>query len=250
MDKHKFLPKARLTNRQQEVVDLAQGKRTLHIGMGGFIDDDQFTQGYVNQDLIQTLHGRLSKSASQLTGIDINPMTIQAFSQAVPGQYLVADIMDPSLPRQLSDRFDLILFLDVIEHLDDFKTALNNVTALLAPGGQIVISTCNTYCFDSFAKMWCNYESTHTEHTAYFSYLTLKRLFEMNGLTIRSFMYTIQDRCGYSSFFDWVSFTLNKIVCRIAPQFAPGLLMVVEPVATGTAVELASYGHHTESAAV
>ena len=50
---------------------------------------------------------------------------------------IVADLSKPLTPP---DRFDVVLALDVIEHLDDDETAVANLAALLAPGGLLILS--------------------------------------------------------------------------------------------------------------
>lgn len=230
MRSSRVLPKSKLISRRQATVELARGKKVLHIGMGGFINDPAMTEQYIQTDLLaNSMHGQLSKTAASLTGLDINPTTIEAMKKHVPGEYILGSILDPSLPEQIQDRYDLVLFLDVIEHLDDFRTALTNVSQLLAPGGQILITTCNAYCFDSILKMFCRYESCHEEHTSYFSFLTIKRLLEMNQLTLNDFAYTLEERTGYSSLSERIGYNLMKLIARFFPQFAQGIWVLASP---------------------
>lgn len=137
--------------------------------MGGFIDEDRETEKELAAPA-RSLHSQLPKVAASLTGMDINPLAVKIMRRAIPGRYIVADIMDASLPdRFKDDLFEVIVFGDVIEHLDNFGIALCNLKALLAPGGVIVISTANAFTFGGFVKMLFRYEVTHDEHTCCFT---------------------------------------------------------------------------------
>lgn len=230
MQKHKFIPKANVVDRKEAALELAKTKDVLHIGMGGRVDDDNFTADFISKDLTRTLHAQLSGVAVTLTGLDINPVTIKAMRECVPGDYFIDDITDPGLAERIGRTFDCILFLEVIEHLDCFRTALQNIKNLLKDNGYLVITTNNAYCLDAIIKMLFRYESVHDEHTSYFSYLTMKRLLAMNGFEIERFCYTIQHRRKFKSMFEMFGYYTMLIVTKILPQYAQGFLVVARPV--------------------
>ena len=131
MEEHRFIPKAKVVDREDAVLKLANGKDVLHIGMVGCVGHSEFAARYTTTDLTQTLHGRLSRVASTLTGLDVNLETIRAMRERVSGNYFIGDIMDPELPEKVGRKFGVILFPDVIEHLDCFRPALQNIKNLL-----------------------------------------------------------------------------------------------------------------------
>ncbi len=57
MQKHKFILKANVVDREEAALELAKAKEVLHIGMGGFVDDDNVTADFVSTDLTKTMHG-------------------------------------------------------------------------------------------------------------------------------------------------------------------------------------------------
>ena len=57
--------------------------------------------------------------------------------------------------------FDLVLFLDVIEHLDDPVAALARARELLAPGGRIFISV------PAFASLWTTHDDLNHHRRRY-----------------------------------------------------------------------------------
>lgn len=59
-------------------------------------------------------------------------------------KFVVDDLLDTSLPKEC---FDLILFSEVLEHIENTDLALANLMSLLKPGGIIIFSTPQKYSF-------------------------------------------------------------------------------------------------------
>jgi len=98
--------------------------------MGGCIDDDDATAAYISGDLAKSFHGKLSTVASSLDGIDVNPKTIEAMSRAVPGNYAVCDVTSADFASDFGGKkYQVVIFGDVIEHLDNCRTALETSEA-------------------------------------------------------------------------------------------------------------------------
>ena len=226
MDRSKFVPRSHVVKRVEELVSLVKGKNVLHIGMGGFLDDETMTKRFIAGDLRQSAHGRIADSAKSVAGIDLNPETIEAMKQAVPGEYFVGDISDPAIAQIVGKQFDVVLFADVIEHLDDFRSALRTIRHLLKPEGTLVITTVNAFAFEPFFKMLLRYESVHSEHTSYFSYRTLCRLLAMNGFEVVDFSWAYEARSGFSSAAERFAYFLSRVVTRFMPQFSQDVIAV------------------------
>jgi 2-polyprenyl-3-methyl-5-hydroxy-6-metoxy-1,4-benzoquinol methylase len=230
MHRHKFIPKSRVEERTETAFEVARGKDVLHIGMGGRVDDAVATEDYIQMDLTETTHGRLARVAHGLTGVDINPTVIDAMRKSIPGDYLLADITDPKFSTMLNKKFDVVLFLEVIEHLDSFRSALDNIRKVLKPDGVLVLSTVNAFCIERFVKLIFRYESVHDEHTAYFSYRTLTRLLDMNGFSDTvDFAFTFQQRDSFAGFFDRAGYYTLRATANLFPQFAEGIVYVARP---------------------
>ncbi len=84
-------------------------------------------------------------------------------------------------------RFALVLFFDVLEHLDDPKAALLQARALLAPGGRIVATV------PALRSMWTSHDDLNRHRTRY-------RKAEFLALTESAGLRT--ERCRY--FFHWL----------------------------------------------
>ena len=224
----RFVPRAETVDREDFIVKLADGQAVLHVGLGGWVDDDDFTDFALGLELDRSLHGKLRVVAETLAGIDINPRTVEAFSKTIPGRYHHGDITDPRALEDLDASFSLVVLSDVIEHLDSVRPALQNVARLMTSDGTAIITTVNAYGFERILKMLARYESVHPEHTAYFSFWTMHRLLAMNGLRISRFKYYRVDRASPAGWPSRIAFLAARLVSLLLPQFSEGLVFVVE----------------------
>jgi 2-polyprenyl-3-methyl-5-hydroxy-6-metoxy-1,4-benzoquinol methylase len=230
MKSHRFIPKTGIVDRIDALLDAAAGKDVLHIGMGGFVDDAKGTSRYAASDLSASVHGLLARRAADITGLDVNPAMLTAMQEKVPGNYVLADITEIGLAEKLGRKFDVVLFPEVVEHLDCFRTALSNIHGLLASDGLLVITTVNAFGVDSILKMLFRYEAVHEEHTCYFSYRTLTRLLDMNRFAIDDFSFCFEHRDRFSSVFERVSYHTARMIARVLPQYAEGLVIKARPI--------------------
>ena len=105
---------------------LARGKRVLDAGCGA---------GYGSAELAQV--------AERVTGIDISGEAIE-FARAHYALENVAfeEASATSLPYA-DAAFDLVVAFEVIEHLEDWRGFLAETRRVLAPAGQLIVSTPN-----------------------------------------------------------------------------------------------------------
>lgn len=95
--------------------------------------------GCASGDLAQLLAAR----GSEVIGIDINATAI-ATAAPFCSQTFVADLDIERLPDIVGgERFDIIVFADVLEHLRDPWSVLDSARALLNDGGHAIISVPN-----------------------------------------------------------------------------------------------------------
>ncbi len=109
-----------------------------------------------------------------------------------------------SLPFE-SERFDVVLLLELLEHVAEWESCLLEAVRVLRTGGILYVSTTNKLCpvqqefnlplyswYPSRIKRWCVSKSMSTRpewanHTRYpavnwFSYFELRRWFEARGI--------------------------------------------------------------------
>jgi SAM-dependent methyltransferase len=74
----------------------------------------------------------------EVTGIERDPGA-RAMASA-RGPWRIESANFPSEVPEFSRKFDMIVLLDVLEHLDDDAATLRTLRGLLAPGGHLVIT--------------------------------------------------------------------------------------------------------------
>jgi 2-polyprenyl-3-methyl-5-hydroxy-6-metoxy-1,4-benzoquinol methylase len=88
-------------------------------------------------------------------------------------------------------RFDVILMLNLIEHVDNPKQMLTKACSLLAPNGLLIVKTPNTDSLDARIFRRHNWGGYHCpRHWVLFNRENLTRFVAEAGLKIRHFQYT------------------------------------------------------------
>lgn len=96
-----------------------------------------------------------------------------------------ATVLKGSLPEDLPplpEVFDLIIMLDVLEHIDDDLAALKSLERLLSPNGALVLTV------PAFPSLWSDHDVQH-HHKRRYRYSSLKRVFDETGLRVRHMTY-------------------------------------------------------------
>ncbi len=101
------------------------GQRVLEVGCG----IGTMTQFFTDRELV--------------VGIDIDPKQVAMIRRAFKGkkhmQFAVEDIEKIDVQEYAAKRFDTIICLNVLEHIQDDAKALRIFHKLLAPGGRLVL---------------------------------------------------------------------------------------------------------------
>ena len=111
---------------------MAAGKRVLDIGMASHSEiywGDRWP------------HRRFAKVASSILGIDI----LESLIGRLAAEGYNVRVADATSDMDLGERFDLILAMDVIEHVDNPVGLMKFCARHLAPGGLVLVSTPNPF---------------------------------------------------------------------------------------------------------
>jgi len=102
----------------------------------------------------------LANSAASVLGVDISSQAINFANGKYAGtasnlHFQVADLTKISTKSDLQGKFDVVVSFDVIEHLEKYWIFLENIQALLANNGVVVIGCPNRLrSFCSNQKVW------------------------------------------------------------------------------------------------
>jgi SAM-dependent methyltransferase len=118
----------------------------------------------------------LEDAGYRVTGLDIS-RRILALIDAPSRRLIEADLTQP--PRAVADPAEALLALDVIEHIDDDRTALRNMAALLRPGGIAVVSV------PALPELFSEFDEIQGHRRRYLPD-SLHAAFDDTGLAVRS----------------------------------------------------------------
>jgi 2-polyprenyl-3-methyl-5-hydroxy-6-metoxy-1,4-benzoquinol methylase len=77
-------------------------------------------------------------AAGNVYGLDQSKVAVERAAQALPGSHFgVGDIYNLQLPKS---HFDVVMLMEVIEHLETPAPALTQIASVTAPGGYLYIS--------------------------------------------------------------------------------------------------------------
>ncbi len=229
--------------------DLPRGLRVLDVGCGS---------GVHGAELKRLLGHRV-------VGVDLSDSSIAKARTRLAEAY-VADVTQPNLyPFRGGQKFDVIVFSDILEHLYDPLDTLTGHCALLAPGGRIVISLPNIAIWNVRLSLLAgrfNYTDTGTldrTHVRFFTRRTLSGLLSSANLQVSKRRITpgilrpfvplvkkiygrsahqassgdsasIMDSGPYRAYQQWF-YPLERAICRAWPGLlAFQFVVLVEPV--------------------
>ena len=209
------LPKTTLVKRKEFIYKVCKGKSVIHLGCtGGLLNEKSVDEYIQNFDKLNDTHSKIASVAKKITGLDISEDKIEIMKKLnVPGNFVVGNLCDPEL--EIKDKFEIILFANLIEHLDNIGIALENCIKLMNEDSKLIITTVNAFTLERLIKLLFKYESNHIEHTCYFSYLTIKRILEMYNLKIDAFYFANNERKKFSNFIDFSTYKLSHLISKI-----------------------------------
>jgi len=167
----------------------------------------------------------LQKLGHAVHGIDLDPKAVLECNDSYPG--IEAQVASgDALPFE-AHMFDVVLSLDVFEHIRDSNRHLREVRRVLKPGGNYLLQTPNKWTNIPFEmlRQWKkfhtgpirSYRTLTEDHCALHSYAELKARFSRNGFEL-----TFVDLPVVNDYFK------AKVRTYMGP-LGPALLTVVNP---------------------
>jgi 2-polyprenyl-3-methyl-5-hydroxy-6-metoxy-1,4-benzoquinol methylase len=176
---------------------LAQGKKVLDVGVVEHCLDASLSEHW--------LHGKLCESAKLCVGVDILEEEVTLLRQR---GYDVRNVDLTEVP--LSEKFDVIIVGELIEHIAEPGKLLRNVSSMLEVDGLLALTTPNPWFINVLVKNLFGSQpfTDSADHVAWYDASTL---------------YEIGQRCGLELFrYAGVQVNTARSVCgRILFSIAP-----------------------------
>ena len=169
--------------REDFLMQLCKGRRVIHFG---FLDVP-FTVEKITARAL--LHFRIREVASFLYGIDIDPVSLEKYRQLTGDtQNAILDVQEDLTPKDLllvSDRYDVILFPEVLEHTLNPAKALVNLRKVCSvnASAKLCVTVPNAFSVAGFFAAVMGSEIVHPGHYYYFSPATITKLLNDVGFS-------------------------------------------------------------------
>lgn len=113
-------------HRGKPAANRLDGVRILDVGCGG---------GLMSEPL--------ARMGAQVVGVDASPGNVAAARLHAQAQGVAVDyrLGEPAQVLAPDERFDVVLALEVVEHVDDVAAFVDTVAGRVAPGGLLIAST-------------------------------------------------------------------------------------------------------------
>ena len=153
---------------------LPQGLRVLDVGCGSGVHGAE----------LKRIHGH------SVVGVDLSASSIDKARARLDNAY-VGDVTRPEQYPFAAERFDVILFSDILEHLCDAAGVLSRHLFLLKPGGHVIVSLPNVAIWNvRFGLLFgnFNYQQTGTldkTHMRFFTWKTTREMLDGAGLILK-----------------------------------------------------------------
>jgi len=106
-----------------------------------------------------------------VTGIELSETSVALARERGAGEVVAGSVLEMPFPDQ---SFDLVVSLDVIEHLDDDLSALRELRRTVAPGGSLLVTV------PAYQWLWSGHDEINHHHRRY-TRRSLQRVAEQAG---------------------------------------------------------------------
>lgn len=180
-DELKFSSIEMLENRVNSIPKLVQGKKVLSIGCVDMVHSIAF------EELIKLGNHQfynMSKTASELIGIDVNRNGIQQLTnKSLNVKYF--DIFSDTPSSELKEKFDYVVVSHVIEHIPNCYEFMQKIIEKF-DFDKIIIAVPNALSTISTRRSFFKQEVVSNDHYYTFSPITLVKLMESLPLNIET----------------------------------------------------------------
>lgn len=197
------------------VQNICKNKDVLDIGCVG--QDVDYNNPY-------WIHGQIKKISNSLVGVDINTKEIEKINKMGYEVYHYDEL-------NIEKKFDVLLMLDIIEHINNPVELLNDYKKFLKEDGKIIVTTPNSNRAINFVNIFFRNEySLNYEHTFWFCPKTfLEVVNRVESLEVSKF-YWLSDY-SKSKNINWkakIIYFFEKIFIKKSSNFSPNFMFILE----------------------
>lgn len=168
------------------ILSKCENKKVLHIGASDF----PFHKDRARRKIL--LHQKIEKVAKSVVGLDVNRGAISDLKKFDINNIYFGDIDKAEFDNEILEKeYDVIVFGDVIEHLDNPGNALKNIKKLMSQDTILVLTTPNVWGIFNLKNIFFKKEIVHPDHTFWPSKRTMDNLIKRQGLKIHKFSYLL-----------------------------------------------------------
>ena len=205
----------KIYTKDKVVLEHCKGKLVLDVGCVGQ-DIDYNSSNWI--------HSQVRDVAKNLLGVDINRDGIKELNRQ---GYNVVHFEE----LEESEKFDTILMLDVIEHVNNPVEFLENYIKFLKDDGEIIVTTPNSNRAINFINiLFRNEYSLNYEHTFWLCPKTFMELVNrVEKIAIKDFFwlnhYTFPKNISWKS---RLIYTIDKFLTKKRSYFIPNFMFILE----------------------
>jgi 2-polyprenyl-3-methyl-5-hydroxy-6-metoxy-1,4-benzoquinol methylase len=232
-------------DREAFIVEHCRAKRTLDLGVVGETCRDRYARVTA---FPSSLHAQLARVASHLVGIDISATEVEAIRSRYGMNVVAADIESMSGVLRDEAPFDFVVAGDIIEHVSNPGKALDEIRRVLAPSGQIIVTTPNAFGAPNYLRFLFGRFHEGREHVHSYTKYTLTNLLARGGFSVTE-MWTALDRVPRSAV-RRVVYRVGAIGLRLLPDLGGTLVALAERSDEGRRQQTEAPIRHTASKSV
>jgi len=204
-----------LFNKDELIKKLCHGKDVLDIGCVG--QDIDYSS-------LNWIHNQIKEVSSSIIGVDINTKGIKHINNMGYEVYHYNEM-------NKDKKFDILVMLDVIDHVNNPVEFLNDYQGFLKEDGKIIITTPNSNRAKNFVNIFFkNDYPLNYEHTFWFCPKTfLEIINRVEGLEANEFYWL--DDYNKNLKLNWkgkIMYYFEKILVKKSSNFSPNFMFILE----------------------